>query len=230
VAGLFLGDFTTGVIMGASLEAIFMGVSAIGGSIPADATSASIVAVAYVVLTGGDTESGLAVSLPIGVVMAQFAALFTPVWSLTVPYWEKLAVSGKIKSFLVQNLAFTLVQNLPQCIMMYFGIAFGVEGLQTGLSALPAWVMTGLGASSSMMVAVGFAILCSMIWSGRLSVFFFAGFVMAKVIGMDSLSIAIIGAAVAATMFFGDKDFIDFKNSLSTQTAADANDNEEDFF
>lgn len=30
LAGLLLGDFRTGIIMGASLESIFMGISAIG--------------------------------------------------------------------------------------------------------------------------------------------------------------------------------------------------------
>ena len=35
ITGLVLGDLTTGVVMGASLEAIFMGISAIGGSVPA---------------------------------------------------------------------------------------------------------------------------------------------------------------------------------------------------
>ena len=39
IAGLVLGDLHTGIIMGAALESIFMGISAIGGSIPADATT-----------------------------------------------------------------------------------------------------------------------------------------------------------------------------------------------
>ena len=37
VTGFLLGDIRTGMIMAASLEAIFMGISAIGGSIPSDA-------------------------------------------------------------------------------------------------------------------------------------------------------------------------------------------------
>lgn len=34
LTGLLLGDIRTGMVMAASLEAIFMGISAIGGSIP----------------------------------------------------------------------------------------------------------------------------------------------------------------------------------------------------
>ena len=41
LVGLLLGDFQTGIIMGASLEAIFMGISAVGGSIPTAWAAAS---------------------------------------------------------------------------------------------------------------------------------------------------------------------------------------------
>lgn len=67
LVGLLLGDFQTGIIMGASLEAIFMGISAVGGSIPSDCLSGSIIAVAYAIVVGGDgaMETGLALSLTI---------------------------------------------------------------------------------------------------------------------------------------------------------------------
>ena len=47
LVGILLGDVTTGCILGASLESLFMGISAIGGSIPADATTTSYVATAF---------------------------------------------------------------------------------------------------------------------------------------------------------------------------------------
>ncbi len=59
LAGLILGDFQTGIIMGAGLESIFMGISAIGGQVPADATTASLIAVSFTVLTGASQEAGI---------------------------------------------------------------------------------------------------------------------------------------------------------------------------
>lgn len=121
--------------------------------------------------------------------------------------------------------------QLPAAIILYLSIAFGVEGLQAAIGKLPTWIMIGLNASSSMMVAVGFAILCSMIWSGRLGVFFFVGFVLSKILEMDSLSIAIIGVAIAVTFFFNDKDLIDFKNTVTKQASLpETMNDEEDFF
>ena len=46
-----------------------MGISAIGGSIPADATTTSYVATAFVILTGADIESAVAIAMPIGTVL-----------------------------------------------------------------------------------------------------------------------------------------------------------------
>lgn len=228
LVGLLLGDFKTGIIMGASLESIFMGISAIGGSIPSDALSASVIATAYTIMTGASAEAGLAIALPIGTVMSSIMNIFGTFWAMLAPYWEKLALTCNPKRFLVQNLLFSgFVTPLPCVIVMFVGLAFGVNSLNNVLNALPPFVMTGLGAASSMMVAVGFAILTSMIWSADVACYFFVGYVMAKIMGMDSLSIAIIGAAIAVTMFFSEKKYTDLKNSQAVVQEADG---EEDFF
>ena len=109
LAGLVLGDFHTGIVMGAALESIFMGISAIGGSIPADATTASIIAVAYTILTGSTAEAGLAIALPIGTVMASIANMFTPLWASLAAYWEKLAAECNPKKFMIQTMAVNMI-------------------------------------------------------------------------------------------------------------------------
>ncbi|MFV0479068.1 MAG: PTS mannose/fructose/sorbose/N-acetylgalactosamine transporter subunit IIC [Anaerorhabdus sp.] len=228
LAGLILGDFQTGIIMGAALESIFMGISAIGGSIPADATTASVIAVAYTILTGSDTEAGLALALPIGTVMASLVGLLTPIFASTAAYWEKLALECKPKKFLWQNLAFSfLTAPLINSIILFVAIAFGVNGLNTFLASLPAWVMSGLTAASGMMLAVGFAILTSMIWNKEVGCFFFLGYVLVKYLALGTLPIAIIGGVIAITMFFAEKRGIDLKNSLQ---GAATNNSGEDFF
>lgn len=229
LAGLVLGDFHTGIVMGAALESIFMGISAIGGSIPADATTASIIAVAYTILTGSTAEAGLAIALPIGTVMASIASMFTPVWASLAAYWEKLAAECNPKKFMVQTMAVNMITPLINTVILFFAVAYGVEGLQAFLTSLPAWVMTGLGASTSMMLAVGFAILTSMIWNKEVGCFFFFGYVLVAYLGMGTLPIAIIGGVIAITMFFSEKRVIDLKNSLAANPSA-VNNDEEDFF
>lgn len=233
--GFVLGDLNTGLVMGASLEAVFMGISAIGGSIPSDCLSGTIISVAYAILVGGDgaMEAGLALSLSIGTVMSSITNMFTPVWAALAPYWEKLAAECKPRKFLIQNILVDAVTALPGVIIIFLGVAFGIEGLETGLEACPDWVMTGLSAAGSMMTAVGFGILLSMIWSADICIFYFVGFIFAKSLGLSSLGIAVIGTAIALTLFFLEKNIISAKNSMAAVGPASvpgpAN-SEEDFF
>lgn len=229
LAGLVIGDFHTGIIMGAELEAIFMGISAIGGSIPADATMASLIAVAYTVLTGASIEEGISIAYPIGTVIASLSAFMTPVWAALAPMWEKMAAECNPKKFLVVNLvAGIFFLGAINGTLLFFSVAYGVAGLNAVLASLPAWFMTGLGAASGMMLAIGFAILTSMIWSGETGIFFFVGYVLvAYGVCSNTLAIAILGAAIAITMFMSEKRSIDLKNSLANTTVVN---DEEDFF
>ena len=235
IMGLVLGDLHTGVIMGAALEAIFMGISGIGGSVPADGASAAIISVTYTVLTGSDVETGLALAMPVGTIITNFgvfSGFLQPLWSAFVPFWEKLAGTGNEKKFTIYNLILSLVIiPIPSLIIIFSAVAFGIEGIQTLFNAMPAWAMTGLSASASMMVAVGFGILCSMIWNGKIGCFFFIGYVLAAILHMDSLSIAIIGISIAIIMFYNDKEVVDLRNKIeNAKFAAAPKNDEEDFF
>ncbi|MGC3995511.1 MAG: PTS sugar transporter subunit IIC [Propionicimonas sp.] len=228
VTGLLLGDPAQGIIMGAALESIFMGISAIGGQIPADATTASVIAVAYTILTGADTEAGLALALPIGTAMAAVVySLMTPVWAAFAPHWERLAASGNPRKFNIQVMAISILMALVPTVILFFAVAFGVTGLNNLLAALPSWVMAGLSAAGSMMVGIGFAILISMIWSRTAGAFFFLGYVLVAYLKLDTLPVAILGAVAALTLFFIDKDIIEAKARVQTAQLADT---DEEFF
>lgn len=166
--------------------------------------------------------------------MSTISTMLMPLWAGLAPFWENLAAECKPNKFRAIALLVNLISSLPGAVIIFLGVAFGIEGLQAGLSACPAWVMTGLAAAGTMMTAVGFGILLSMIWSADIAVFYFVGFVCAKSLGLSSLGIAVIGAAIALTLFFIDKRIIDAKNAVAAApaaagAAAPAN-SEEDFF
>lgn len=226
ITGLLLGDMQTGILMGASLEAIFMGISAIGGSVPSDACAGSILAVAMTILTGCDVETGLALAMPIGTVLGSVNELWKTVLASFAPIWEQLAASGDDKKFTKMVIFFGLVvDRLPQTIILFVSVAFGVEGLAAAMEHLPAWIMRGFGAASGMMTAVGFAILTSMIWSKEIGGYFFIGFVLAKYLSLDMLPIAIIMSVVAIAHFFQQKAMLELQKN-----AVAASEDEEDFF
>ena len=232
IIGLVLGDIETGIILGASLESIFMGISAIGGSIPSDPATATVLTVAYTVLLGENTEAGLALAIPIGTAMISFGGIFTPFFASLAPYWEKLAVEGKIRKLFNQSILVSFLMYVPNALVMFLAVAFGLEGLNSFLSALPAWVMTGFGAASTMMLGIGIAILTSMIWTPTEGVFFFLGYILIKFLGLSTLPVAVIGVVIAVTIFLQDKSVIEVKNEIQKTLAAGGSQSseEEGFF
>ena len=230
VTGFLLGDIRTGMIMAASLEAIFMGISAIGGSIPSDACASSIIAVAYTILTGADVETGLALAMPIGTLMGSANEMWKPVLAAFAPYWEKMAGSGKEKSYRTQvMLCGYFVDRLPQAIIMFAAIAFGVSSLEHVMNNMPAFIMSGLSASSSMMTGIGFAILLSMIWNKEIGCFFFLGYVLSKYMSLPTVAIAIIAAVIAITYFCNEKKINDVLK-IAEKSGASSSVGEEDLF
>lgn len=225
--GLVLGDFKTGIIMGGMLESIFMGISAIGGSIPADHKSSTVIAVAFTILASQDIETGLSIAMPIGTVIVAMSTLTGPIFAALAPWWEKKAYSGDMKSFKRWVIFFGMfLSNLTTGLIIFFSIAYGVEGLQALISHLPAFVMRGLNAASGMMVAIGFAILTSMIWNKEICAFFFAGFVLTKYLGLGSLPLAILATVVAVMYFFNEKKFLELRAKPQGDTKTEG----EDFF
>ena len=231
VVGLFIGDFKTGIVLGGYLEAIFMGISAIGGSVAADSGSATVIAVCFAATQGASlgqqeaVEQAMTIAMPIGTLMSSFNSFTTPIFASLSPYWEELAAKGDMKKFRFQTLSFNiLISPLIKMVTLYICVAFGTESLAALLAKMPAFVTRGLGAASGMMTGVGYAILLSMLWTAEVGPYFFAGYVLSKYLGMDSLSIAILGTVVAIAYFYQDKKIIDLKQSGATASA------EEDFF
>ena len=76
LVGLFLGDLHTGVIIGASLEAVFMGVVNIGGASAAEPGIATAVGTAFAIMLGKGSEVAWAVNWFLYSLFAFFGILF----------------------------------------------------------------------------------------------------------------------------------------------------------
>lgn len=232
VMGLILGDLHTGIIMGASLEAIYMGISPIGGSVPADPTAAAVLAVAFVVVGHSDIETALALSLPIGTAASSVNSLTAPVHVFFATYFDKLAAEGKDKAFSLLHVIYNFtIRRGAVSIVIFLAVAFGIDKVNTVLAMLPPFIQTGLSAAGGMLPAVGFGILISMIWSKKLGAYFFLGFIMVVYMNLPTLAIAAIGAIIAIVELFRDLELNDMqKQAVGQNPNAAENDDEEDFF
>lgn len=200
--GLGLGDVKTGLIMGAELEAINMGVSHIGGVIPTDPFWATLIAVAYVILTGGNQALALSLSVPVGTIMAYANTLTYSVAAALVGVYDKLAKENNQKGYILLHYIFVfLITPLPKAIITFVIVNFGIANLGDVSGILPAFLINGLDTAGGMLVAVGFGILTSMIWTNELGIYFFVGFAFVEFLGLPTIAIAIFATAIAVVIF-----------------------------
>jgi mannose/fructose/N-acetylgalactosamine-specific phosphotransferase system component IIC len=231
VTGLLLGDFKTGLILGAELEAIYMGIVGFGGSSPADATSAAVICTAYVIIGGMDMEAAIAFALPIGTVLAEANQLATLLAAYVVPKFDKYAASGDTVRFKRLHIWYrVLVSKSIHTILIFFAVLLGATRIQGLLDILPAFIMHGLTVAGNLLPAVGLGILCAMTFNKRYGPWLFVGFAMAAYLGLGNMGVAIFAGAAAVLTYFSET-----KNTVSSpqtaETAAPVKKTEqEDFF
>lgn len=204
--GLILGDMRTGIMVGASYELIFLGITNAGGVVPANTALGTSIGVAFTILTGMDSEASLAIAVPVALLGAQLITLMYTVRSVMNPYIEKLIDRGeykKIEWFIwIQALVSYLVIFFP----VFLVIAFGTDFVDAIIKMLPAFITGGLSVASGMLAAVGFGMLLKMVWAKSLAPYFFVGYVLAAYLGLPILGVALCGTLYAVIHIYGQRE------------------------
>src|SRR5690349_15287409 len=67
LVGLALGDFSQGLVIGATLELIFMGNIKVGAAIPPDVITGGVLGTAFAIMSGKGPAVALALAVPISI-------------------------------------------------------------------------------------------------------------------------------------------------------------------
>ena len=206
ITGLVLGDVETGIIMGGLLEAVFMGVSGIGGSKPAQPQVSTVFCVSLVIKTNVDIETAVALALPFGTLASSVNNLYRPVYVLFEPYFERLAREGKSKQFTLAHYIFNfLVRPSGLSLILFVSVWLGTAQAEAIMAGIPKNLMAGINAAGAMLPIVGYSILAHMLWTQhKHMLWIFLGFILATYLGMPTLAIAGLGAIIAVTTFMRD--------------------------
>lgn len=163
ITGLIMGDLTTGLIIGGSMELTVLGVGTFGGSSRIDANSGTILATAFSVGIGMDPEQAIAaIAIPVASLMIQmdilgrFANTFFAHRIDTKI--EEMDYQGIERNFLMGALSWGLSRAVPVFLALSFGGGF-VNSIVNVLNNQLLWLGDGLSVAGAVLPAVGFAIL-----------------------------------------------------------------------
>ncbi|MCX8642691.1 PTS sugar transporter subunit IIC [Gilliamella sp. B3791] len=226
LAGLVMGDITQGIIIGATLELAFVGSFSIGGSIPPEIISGSVLGTAFAIGAGKSTEIALTLGIPIASLVLLVKNLC---FLFILPYFvhkaDKYASEGNGKGMDRMNILggfFSI--NLPIGLVVGFSYLFGSAAVNNLLEMIPKFIIDGLGIATGLLPAFGFAMLMKIMIKKTNTTFFVLGFALAVYMKVPVTGVAIFGACLALILtgysaFNGKKGAIDEGNQqLNTNT------------
>jgi len=197
LTGWALGDVSTGLLIGSTVQLMFIGVFIVGASVPPNPQLASILATAFAILGGVDHGSAIAIVLPMAV-LSQMITMFVMTINTFLCHWaDRMAENGNALGIDILNTLNTFGWAIGGVICSFLGIYFGVELVQKIVDSIPGFVSAGLGTAAGMLPALGFGMLLMIIASKKTWSFFFIGFLVATYTNMNAVGIAILGTSIA---------------------------------
>lgn len=198
ITGLILGDMTSGVILGGTLELIALGWMNIGAAQSPDSALASIISTILVIVGQQSIPTGIAIALPVaaaGQVLTVFARTITVVFQHAADKAAEKANFGLVDLLHVSALG---VQALRVAIPVLFVAMFvSADTVSQMLNAIPEVVTRGLQIAGGFIVVVGYAMVLNMMGVKYLMPFFFLGFLVGGYLNFSLLAFGGIGLIIA---------------------------------
>lgn len=202
--GLFWGDVTTGLITGAGIEVIYLGMVAAGGNIPSDKSLAALIAIPIVLQTGVSTEIAVSIAVPMGIIGVFINNIRRTGNAFLVHKADDYAEAGNIKGVwrcaTTYSLIFGFFLRFPIIFLVNF---YGSDLVDKILNVIPEWVMNGLTVMGGVLPALGFATTIFMIGKKQYIPLFIAGFFLVKYFELPIMGAAIFGTCLALMMTIG---------------------------
>lgn len=194
LVGLVLGDVESGLKLGATLELVFMGAFPVGASNPPDFVSGTIIATAYVIMSGQSIASAVLLAVPIATLVLLIDNLqMTFLLTYASHKADKFALEGDIRGVERTQVIFGILNKIILAVIVAVGFAVGVPAIEMILSYVPEFVTHGLDIAAGIIPAIGFAMLAKMMLTKKMIPFLLVGFLLSAYLGVTVVGVALFG-------------------------------------
>lgn len=205
VVGAILGNIETGLIAGATLELVWMGMVPLAGAQPPNVVIGGIIGTAFAILANLEPTVAVGIAVPFAVAMQGMITLLFTVFSPVMHKADQFARSANTNGIDRVNYLGLTVLFLMYFIVAFLPIYFGAESATAIVQSLPETFIAGLSIAGGMMPAIGFAMLLKIMLKKDYVAFLIIGFILVAYVGLDILAVALLAGAFAAYDFFNTK-------------------------
>lgn len=208
LVGLFLGDVTTGLAVGAQMEMVSLGFMSIGAS-GFDMNMGSIAGCALVIMTGANIETALAIATPMTLLITLIETGASVVRISMTHMIDGYVENGEFNKAKMINIFWgPMLYAVCTFVPVFMTVYLGEDVINAIVRAVPEFVLNGITLGANLVAFFGFAMLLSVMINKKNAIYFFLGFAIAAYSGLSLTSIAIISVVLAVLFYqmkYGDR-------------------------
>jgi PTS system mannose-specific IID component len=197
LVGLVLGDLHQGILIGASLELIFMGNIKVGAAIPPDVVTGGVLGATFAILSGKGPAIALALAVPISILAEMLLSALFVFRSGFNKLFVSYAEEGNYRKVQRLHLLSGALKPLLMGLIGWLSLQLGAGAMKTLLDHIPGWVNAGLQVAGNVLPAVGFGLLMNLLFHKKVAPYFFLGFVLAAWLKLPVIAIGALGVIIA---------------------------------
>lgn len=204
VVGWILGDLQTGLITGATLELVAMGMVPLAGAQPPNMVIGGVIGVSFAILSNLQPEAAVAIAIPFAIAAQGCVTLIFTAFSPLMHKADQWANECNTSAISLLNYAGMFTHGAFFALVTFLPIYFGAASAQGIVQSVPEWILGGLGVAGGMMPAIGFAMLLKIMLKKRYIAFLLAGFIIVTYFQISILGLAVLGACIALYDYYAN--------------------------
>ncbi|MDH2925137.1 PTS system N-acetylgalactosamine-specific EIIC component (Man family) [Nicoletella semolina] len=197
IVGLVLGDLQTGILVGGTLELVWMGLAPLAGAQPPNVIIGTVVGATFAISTKTDPKVAVGIAVPFAIAVQMGITFLFSVMSAVMVRCDQMAEEANLKGIDYVNYFGLLVLGTFYFFCAFLPVYFGAEHAGKIIELLPKQVIDGLGVAGGIMPAIGFAVLMKIMMKNAYIPYFILGFVAAAWLALPILAIAATATAMA---------------------------------
>lgn len=205
IVGLILGDPQKGLIVGGTLELVFLGVMPIGGAQPPNSVIGGILGTAFAILTNVDAKVAIGIAVPFSIAVQAASNLIYTANAGFIHKADKYAEECDTRGIELMNLAGMIPMFIFFFLFSFVPLYFGANAAKAAIDSIPTVILDGFQVAGGMMPTVGFAILLRIMLKKDLVHFMLLGFVLATYFELSIVGVAIVATIIAAYTYFNGR-------------------------
>ncbi|ASL94249.1 PTS N-acetylgalactosamine transporter subunit IIC [Serratia sp. OLHL2] len=202
LVGLILGDVYTGLLVGGTLELVWMGMVPLAGAQPPNVVIGGVIGTAFAILTKADPKVAIGVAVPFSIAVQGCITLLFTLFSPMMHRCDRMVKALNWRGIERVNYLGIGILFIFYFVVAFLPIYFGADAASAMVQKAPGWLLDGLAVAGGMMPAIGFSLLMKVMMKKTYVAYFILGFISVTFLKLPILAVALGALAIALIDFF----------------------------